>query len=120
MAYRKNIRKITVKSLKKVFEGKRPIGYVVDKVLSTNKDLDGKDRDLFTFLVYGTYKRVITIDWILRNIYGKKLYLDNELKAIIYLGVFEIFYSNIPEYATINELVEIAKRFISKLSLIHI
>jgi len=114
VAYRKNIRKITVKSLKKVFEGKRPIGYVVDKVLSTNKDLDGKDRDLFTFLVYGTYKRVITIDWILRNIYGKKLYLDNELKAIIYLGVFEIFYSNIPEYATINELVEIAKRFISK------
>jgi len=109
VAGRKDIRKKVVLVLSRVFKNKGGLEKSVNDTIRANKNWDKRDRSFFTFLVYGTYKRQITISWILEKIYGGRVYLTEELKAVIFSGIFQIFYSNVPEYAVVDEMVEIAK-----------
>lgn len=62
-------------------------------------------------LVWGVVRYLRTLDWIISR-YSDRKKIDIETRNILRLGLFQLFYSNgeVPEYAALNESVELAKR----------
>ncbi len=96
---------------------------IVDMVLQSDKEqatdwLDQhfkrnsvawRDRAFITELVYGTLRRMLTLDWILSH-YTFHRVKDHWLKNILRLGVYQIYFlDKVPNYAVVNEMVQIAK-----------
>ena len=73
--------------------------------------LEGKEKALYTNLVYGVTERRLTLEYYLSklsNIECSKI--DANVKAAILLGLYQIFYlSNTPDFASVNESVELVK-----------
>ena len=68
-----------------------------------------RDRALITELVYGTIRRILTLDWMLAR-YTFHRVKDHLLKNILRLGVYQIYFlDRVPVYAIVNEMVQIAK-----------
>lgn len=66
-----------------------------------------QDRAFITKLVYGTLEHLITIDYII-SLYAKKS-IKPAIKDILRLGVYQIYYLNVPDSAACNESVRLAK-----------
>ena len=76
-----------------------------DKSISS---LSPRDRALASFIAFGTYERRLSIEYMLSKIF--KTEPDEEIKALVYTGAFQIFYSErIPDRAVCSETVSIAK-----------
>ncbi|HEX21392.1 MAG TPA: 16S rRNA (cytosine(967)-C(5))-methyltransferase RsmB, partial [Actinobacteria bacterium] len=76
-------------------------------------DLSSRDKALVTELVSGTLRRQGTIDWII-TVFSNTPFdkLDLIIKNILRLAIYQIwFIDNIPDYAAINEAVEMVKTF---------
>lgn len=73
--------------------------------------LEGKERALYTNLVYGVTERKLTLEYFLSELSDiKKEKLDPDVKAAVLLGLYQIFYlSNTPDFAAVNESVELVK-----------
>ncbi len=96
---------------------------IVDVVMQSDKELASdwldqnfkrfsispRDRTFITELVYGTLRRIITLDWILSR-YTFHRVKDHLLKSILRLGIYQIYFlDKVPQYAVVNEMVEITK-----------
>ena len=70
------------------------------------------DAALLTRTVYGTLRWRGRIDWVLARLLRKPLKdLDPLVRNLLRLGGYELlFLDRVPSYATVNELVELAKR----------
>ena len=70
------------------------------------------DGALLTRLVYGALRWRGRIDWVLGHLLRKPLKdLDPLVRNLLRLGGYELlFLDRVPSYATVNELVELAKR----------
>ncbi|WPC40737.1 16S rRNA (cytosine(967)-C(5))-methyltransferase RsmB [Clostridium sp. JS66] len=104
-------RKTAVKILKEVFYGNSYSNMVIGKELNRS-DMNDKDKALVTEIVYGTLKYKYTIDTIL-NYYIKSglKKLDVDILNILRISIYQIRYlDKIPEFAVVNEAVELAKR----------
>ncbi|AKA69963.1 16S rRNA (cytosine(967)-C(5))-methyltransferase RsmB [Clostridium scatologenes] len=104
-------RKTAVKILKEVFYGNSYSNIVMGKELNRS-DMNDKDKALVTEIVYGTLKYKYTIDTIL-NYYIKSglKKLDVDILNILRISIYQIKYlDKIPEFAVVNEAVELAKR----------
>ncbi len=69
---------------------------------------------LLSALVNGTVKYKLFTDWVLEKYLGKKKFakLTPWIRTILRMGVFQLYFlENVPEYAVVNESVELAKRF---------
>lgn len=74
------------------------------------KNFSDLDRRFLTELVYGTLKKISSIDWIISKYADRKI--DKKVLSVLRLGVFQIFFTDkIPKFAAVNESVEIAKKF---------
>lgn len=73
-----------------------------------NKDIPKQDRAFITQLVYGTLEHLITIDYII-SLYAKR-HIKAAIKNILRLGVYQIYYLNVPDSAACNESVNLAKK----------
>jgi 16S rRNA (cytosine967-C5)-methyltransferase len=75
--------------------------------------LSKKDRALATQLVMGTLRYRNRLDWIVGQVSGRRMpELPTPIRNILRLGAFQMLeLSRIPDYAAINESVELAKRF---------
>ena len=74
------------------------------------KNFSDLDRRFLTELVYGTLKKISSIDWIIEKFSDRKI--DKKVLAVLRLGVFQILFTDkIPKFAAVNESVEIAKKF---------
>jgi len=72
-------------------------------------DLPDKDRGLLTQLVYGTIRYQGAIDTIIQN----RIPIANRI--ILRLAAYQMFFlSKIPQYAIVNESVELAKKYCSR------
>ncbi|MGB9596603.1 MAG: 16S rRNA (cytosine(967)-C(5))-methyltransferase RsmB [Candidatus Poribacteria bacterium] len=84
-------------------------------ILNKNrKKLTEKDRAFLTELVYGTIRWKGNLDYIVNQFIPPKKAkkLDPEILLILHLGLYQIFYMDkIPDYAVVNESVEIAKKY---------
>lgn len=75
------------------------------------KKLTNVDEKLLTELVYGTLERKLTLDYYLEHFVQKRKKIEDWVWMLLRLSVFQIVYlEKVPEYAIINEAVEIAKK----------
>ena len=104
-------RKICVDMLEVVFNKNAYSNIVLRQTLNKNK-IDDKDKGLITEIVYGTIKYKYTIDTILNNFLKKGIKsLDSYVLNILRITVYQIkFLDKIPNFAAVNEAVEIAKK----------
>ncbi len=72
--------------------------------------LDAKDAGLLTTLVYGVTQRKLTIDYGLEPYIRSPKKLENWVKNLIRLSVYQMVYlDKVPDHAVLFEAVEIAK-----------
>ncbi len=83
----------------------------LERVLSKN-DLNPSDRRLATELVYGSVRRMRSLDTLIDQLATKKV--DKQpplLRSILHLGLYQMRYlSHIPPSAAVNTTVELAKK----------
>ncbi|MBI2988504.1 MAG: 16S rRNA (cytosine(967)-C(5))-methyltransferase RsmB [Deltaproteobacteria bacterium] len=107
----KGCRELAVEILLKVETRNAYADILLDHLLKRTA-LSARDRALLTQLVYGTLRWRGRIDWYLarslrRSLAGTKPYLRNLLRLTLYQL---LFLNRIPDYAAVNEAVELAKR----------
>lgn len=85
-----------------------------DDILSSvlnSQNLKKKDKALVTELVYGVTRNKLTLDFLLSKVCRKDLkFLSFKLRNILRLGLYQLEYTRIPEYAAVNSSVEMAKK----------
>lgn len=108
----KNARKVCVDIIEMILNEGAYSNIVLSKTLNNSK-LEDKDKALVTEIVYGTIKYKYTIDVILNNYLGNGLKnVDSYILNILRITIYQIrFLDKIPNFAAVNEAVEIAKKY---------
>lgn len=109
-----NARKIATDILVEVFEKKAYSNIVLGYELNKS-NLNEKDKALVTEIVYGTIKYKYSIDKILKYFLNKNFEkTDKFILNLLRITIYQIRYlDKIPEFAAVNEGVNIAKKTIS-------
>jgi 16S rRNA (cytosine967-C5)-methyltransferase len=112
-----NARNIAVQILKQVLCSKAYSNIILSMYLN-RENLNAKDRGLVTEIVYGTLKYKYTIDNILAVFIKSNLEkMDADILNILRMSIYQLKYlDKIPEFAVVNEAVEISKKRSVKLS----
>ena len=78
-------------------------------------DYSDSDKKLFVNIVYGVLENRIYIDYIINKYSNINIYkLDNTVLEILRMSIYQlVFMDKIPQYAIINEAVEISKDILS-------
>ena len=80
----------------------------ISKILQKNNFSD-LDRRFLTELVYGTIKTACSLDWKISKYVSRKI--DKKILAILRMSFYQIFFMDkVPNFAAVNESVEIAKK----------
>ncbi len=69
---------------------------------------DQRDRRFATALVYGVAERKITLDHYISKVSEKKI--DSVVRCILRMGIYQMFYMQVPPSAACNTSVDLAKR----------
>lgn len=109
-----NSRDIAVKVLNRVLNDGAYSNIVLSKEL-TNSDLSDKDKALTTELVYGTLRRLKSIDMIIGSFVRDVSIMDKSVLNILRVAIYQMKYlDKVPSYAACNEAVELAKEISEK------
>ena len=99
-------RLLAIKSLLDILRrGKRPKKSLEDIASS----LDRRDRSFHMEIVYGVLRFRNTIDWILDHFLKDPSNLDPFTLNNLRIAVYQIFFMRVPDWAVLNESVEIEK-----------
>lgn len=101
-----NVRKLAIEAIEKIINKGGFTHIVVDEYLNKFV-LSEADKGLFTKIVYGTVENLLTLEYYLEPFIPKKRQKP-WVKFLLLSAVYQIVYLKIPEYAVINESVEIA------------
>ena len=95
--------------LNQYFEDESFLNIALNEELKKS-ELKREDTDLCTTIVYGTIQNLLAIQYQLQPyIKGKRV--KKKIKTLLYLSLYQLMYlDKIPEYAVINEAVNIAKK----------
>ena len=105
-----NPRVLALDVLKKMHKSGQYSNIAVDTALSRS-DLEGADRGLFTALVMGVTERRITLDYVIDSLAADTSKIDIDVRLILRLGLYQLMFTDkIPEYAAINETVDMTPR----------
>lgn len=75
-----------------------------------NSALNPQDENLLVEIVYGTIERKITLNYFLSPFINKNKKMDPWILTLLQMSVYQMKYlDKVPDYAIINEAVEIAK-----------
>ncbi|MEI8172868.1 MAG: 16S rRNA (cytosine(967)-C(5))-methyltransferase RsmB [Deltaproteobacteria bacterium] len=85
---------------------------LLDAFLSRNDMTNIHDRRLLTEIVYGTLRMRGRLDWTIRQLYrGNFLLMETGIKNILRTAMYQMcFTDRIPEFAIVDEAVEITKK----------
>lgn len=109
-----NSRNIAVKTLNRVLNEGAYSNITLSNELN-NSDLSEKDKSLATELVYGTLRRVKSIDMIIGSFVRDLEVMDKTILNILRVAVYQMRYlDKVPSYAACNEAVEMAKEVSEK------
>jgi 16S rRNA (cytosine967-C5)-methyltransferase len=104
-----NPRLVALEALNDILERK----IYADEALSSafeSRKLNKKDKALATELIYGVTRNKLAIDFLISKISKRELrHLSFNLRNILRLGVYQLEYTRIPEYAAVNSTVELCK-----------
>jgi 16S rRNA (cytosine967-C5)-methyltransferase len=109
----KSVRQIALEILLKSDIGNERAHDVLHKTIR-NHDLAENDRSFLTDLVYGTIRWRGSLDYIITQFIPPKKArkLESEILMILHLGLYQLFFMDkVPDYAAVNESVEIAKKY---------
>ncbi|MAK45353.1 MAG: 16S rRNA (cytosine(967)-C(5))-methyltransferase, partial [Spongiibacter sp.] len=74
------------------------------------KSLPEKQRPLYRELCYGTLRRYWQLDAALKPCFSKGLKRkDSDIRMLIYIGAYQLFFTRIPPHAAISSAVEACK-----------
>jgi 16S rRNA (cytosine967-C5)-methyltransferase len=103
-----NVREFAVDAIAKILKENAYSNITVNDYLNYS-DFGYDDRRLFTNLVYGTVENKIYLDYLLKPfLRGKNI--KPWVRDILRMSVYQIIFLSIPDYAVINEAVEMAKK----------
>ncbi|MCR4944293.1 MAG: 16S rRNA (cytosine(967)-C(5))-methyltransferase RsmB [Clostridium sp.] len=109
-----NSRKIAVKILNRITEEGAYSNIILSKELNES-DLSDVDKSLVTEIVYGTLRRLKTIDMIIGSFVRDTDVMDKTVLNILRVAIYQMhFLDKIPSYAAVNEAVELAKEVSEK------
>ena len=109
-----NSREIAVKVLDRVIREGAYSNIILSKELNAS-DLSDQDKGLTTEIVYGTLRRLKTIDMILASLVKDLSVMDKKVLTILRVAIYQMkFLDKIPPYAACNEAVELAKEVSEK------
>nr|WP_139904515.1 16S rRNA (cytosine(967)-C(5))-methyltransferase RsmB [Clostridium thermarum] len=106
-----NVREIAVMALEMVLVDGAYSNIVLRRLLN-QYNVEEKDRALITEIVYGTLKYKYKLDVILSGLVKSPLKkLDNRVLNILRMSLYQFIYlDKVPEYAIVNEAVNLAKK----------
>lgn len=95
--------------LNQYFEDESFLNIALNEELKKS-ELKREDKDLCTTIVYGTIQNLLFIQYQLQPyIKGKRV--KKKIKTLLYMSLYQLIYlDKIPDYAVINEAVNIAKK----------
>lgn len=109
-----NSRSLAIKILDRVINEKAYSNIALSNELN-NCELDEKDKALTTELVYGTLRRLKTLDMIISSFVRDIKEMDKKTLNILRVGIYQMrFLDKVPSYAACNESVELAKEVSEK------
>ena len=109
-----NSREIAAKVLDRVIREGAYSNIILSKELNAS-DLSDQDKGLTTEIVYGTLRRLKTIDMILASLVKDLSVMDKKVLTILRVAIYQMkFLDKIPPYAACNEAVELAKEVSEK------
>ena len=105
-------RALALKSLVKMDTSSVFSNLEINTTLTRNKDLDPKDKGLYTALFLGVIENKMLLDYIIKA--HSKISLDKidiEELNILRMGIYQLYLMDkIPEYSAVNESVSLAKK----------
>ena len=109
-----NSRKIAVKVLNRITEEGAYSNIILSRELNES-DLSDADKSLVTEIVYGTLRRLKTLDMIIDSFVRDTSVMDKTILNILRIAIYQMhFLDKIPSYAAVNEAVELAKEISEK------
>lgn len=99
-------RKLAIEAIEKIVDKKGYTNIVVNEYLR-KFELSEDDKAFFTKLTYGTVENLLTIAYLVEPYIGTKRQKP-WLRYLIYISIYQLVYLNTPDYAVINEAVNIA------------
>jgi 16S rRNA (cytosine967-C5)-methyltransferase len=101
-------RKLAYSILNSVYKDKGFVNLLLNNALNES-DLKPVDKGLVTNIVYGVLQNSIYLDTVVRHYCeGKKL--DSRMRTLLKCAFYQMYFMDkIPNYAIVNESVEIAK-----------
>ena len=103
-------RRLAFDVLKKMSASGQYSNIAVDRALSSS-GLGESDRGLFTAIVMGVVERRITLDFFIDRLAAEPSKIENDTRIILRIGLYQLaFFDRSPEYAAINETVDLAPR----------
>ncbi len=79
----------------------------LDRVLPFWKKRE--DKALITHIVYGVVRHLLKIEWIVKKLTPGKS-MSKKIRVLLWIGIYSFLeFERVPHYATVSELVEIAK-----------
>lgn len=102
-----NLRAIAAHTLAPVISGNRSLSSTLDRALDS---VEAKDKPMLQTLCLGSLRVFPKIDLIARKLLQKPFKSkDNDVYALIILGIYQLDYLRTPDHAAIGETVEAAK-----------
>ena len=82
-----------------------------------NIDISNNERGLATEIIYGVVEKKIYLDYIIDKLSKIKVQkLSNYVKIFLRMGIYQIVFLDISDYAAVNETVNLAKKYDKKSS----
>ncbi len=86
------------------------LNVVLDTVLDELTLKDPRDAGLVTELCYGTTRRLLTVDGVLRKFADRSLdTIEDRVLAALRLGVYQLFFMRVPRHAAVGDTVDALK-----------
>lgn len=103
-------RTVAIQVLSRVAATDAYLNVVLDSVLDEHELKDPRDAGLVTELCYGTTRRLITIDAVLRQFADRPLIkIEDRVLAALRLGVYQLFFMRVPKHAAVGETIDALK-----------
>jgi len=108
---KRNARAMALKILIR-WEGKKPLlDEVLSEVLDKSVLPDPRDQGLVSELINGVIRHLVFIDYMISRVSKKPLEkMDPEVRNLLRLGTYQIFFTRIPDQVAVAETLKIAQR----------
>ncbi len=109
-------RYLAVKALEQIFSTSNKPKEVLDKL---SRQLDDRDRSFLMELVYGVLRHRDALDWLLSKFLQKPSAVPPDTINNLRIAVYQLRFMRVPEWAAVNEAVQIEKRKSGKAALVN-